>query len=400
MNAVLLAAADIPAEPELVSALSASRSHVVRRCVDAIDLLGAAATGGADIAVVSAALPRLSADVVQRLHAADIRVIGVYVLDDLLSRENLEQLGVTEVIAVRLGDVSTAVAAVHQHQTKQSLLPKAQPASRGRVVAIWGPYGSPGRTTTTVALADEYARRGTSVMLIDADPFGGAVGSHLGMLDESSGLIAACRRADQGTLDLAGLARSARSLSRELRVLTGIDAPDRWSHVRPAALARVLRIARNAVDLTVVDAGFCLDEGSDANRCRSAATTTSIAEADAVVAVVAADHVGIGRFVAAWPTLQELTSERPVHVVVNRVRSRAVGRDVTGQIDEALRRLCGITETVLVVDDPETCDAAIRDGRTIGEVAPRSPLRVAFASLADRLAATESLRILVQDSAA
>jgi len=400
MNAVLLAAADIPAEPELVSALSASRSLIVRRCVDAVDLLGAAATGGADIAIVSSALPRLSADVVRRLHAADLRVIGVHGVDDLLSRESLERLGVTEVVSVRLGDVTAAIEAVHQHQSRQIRLPKAQPTPHGRVVAVWGPYGSPGRTTTTVALADEYARRGTSVMLIDADPFGGAVGSHLGMLDESSGLIAACRRADQGTLDLAGLARSARSLSRELRVLTGIDAPDRWTHVRPAALERVLRLAREAVDVTVVDAGFSLDEGTDAFGCRSAATSTTIVEADEVVAVVAADHVGIGRLAAVWPALQELASDRPVHVVVNRVRSRAVGRDVTGQIDEALRRLCGITETVLVVDDPETCDTAIRDGRTIGEVAPRSPLRVAFASLADRLAVVGAPHIVVREPAA
>jgi MinD-like ATPase involved in chromosome partitioning or flagellar assembly len=119
-----------------------------------------------------------------------------------------------------------------------------------------------------------------------------------------------------------------------------------------------------------------------------------------VIAVVAADHVGIGRFAAAWPNLQELASERPLHVLVNRVRSRAVGRDVVGQIDEALRRLCGVTATVLADDDPETCDTAIRDGRTIGEVAPRSPLRVAFASLADRLAVVGAPHIVVREPAA
>jgi Flp pilus assembly CpaE family ATPase len=119
-----------------------------------------------------------------------------------------------------------------------------------------------------------------------------------------------------------------------------------------------------------------------------------------VIAVVAADHVGIGRFAAAWPNLQELASERPLHVLVNRVRSRAVGRDVVGQIDEALRRLCGVTATVLVDDDPELCDLAIRDGRTIAELAPRSALRVAFASLADRLALAEAPQRAVRESAA
>ena len=53
-----------------------------------------------------------------------------------------------------------------------------------------------------------------------------------------------------------------------------------------------------------------------------------------------------------------------------------------------------------MVDDPETCDAAIRDGRTIAELAPRSALRVAFASLADRLAGVGAPQIVVQEPAA
>ena len=119
-----------------------------------------------------------------------------------------------------------------------------------------------------------------------------------------------------------------------------------------------------------------------------------------VVAVVSADHVGIGRFAAAWPVLQEIAPDRPIQVVVNRVRARAVGRDVAGQIDEALRRLCGISQAHLIPDDSETCDLAIRDGRTIGEVAPRSPIRAAFTALADRLAPVQEPMPTVRESAA
>ena len=400
MSAVLLAAADMPGEPDLVSALSASRSRVIRRCVDAVDLLGAAATGGADIAMVSAALPRLSADVISRLYAEGIRVIGLFASDQDGGAEPLLRLGVNEVVGLRLGDVAEAVLAVDRQQTSLVRVVEQQPATRGRLVAVWGPYGSQGRTTSAVALADEFSRRGLSAMLVDADPFGGSVGSHLGMLDESSGLIAACRRADQGVLDLAGLARSARSLSRELRVLTGIDALDRWTHVRPTALSRVLRLSREAVDVAIVDAGFCLDDAIDTTRGRAAATTACLSEADVVVAVVSADHVSIGRFAAAWPVLQEIAPDRPIQVVVNRVRARAVGRDVAGQIDEALRRLCGISQAHLIPEDSETCDLAIRDGRTIGEVAPRSPIRAAFAALADRIAPVQEPLPTVRESAA
>ena len=90
---------------------------------------------------------------------------------------------------------------------------------------MWGPYGSPGRTTVSVGIADELTRAGATTVLVDADPYGGAVGLHLGMLEESSGLVAACRRAEQGLLDLPGLARSARSLGGGLRVITGVMTP-------------------------------------------------------------------------------------------------------------------------------------------------------------------------------
>ena len=59
-----------------------------------------------------------------------------------------------------------------------------------------------------------------------------------------------------------------------------------------------------------------------------------------------------------------------------------------------------ITEAVLADDDPELCDLAIRDGRTIAELAPRSALRVAFASLADRLAPAEVTQRVARESAA
>ena len=76
---VLLAAPDLPQEPELVSRLTRSGAPVtiVRRCVDSVDLLGAAASGNARAAVVSAGLPRLTRDTVSRLAAAQVRVIGV-----------------------------------------------------------------------------------------------------------------------------------------------------------------------------------------------------------------------------------------------------------------------------------------------------------------------------------
>ena len=73
----------------------------------------------------------------------------------------------------------------------------------GRTLVVWGPAGAPGRTTVAVALASVLAGRGLRTTLVDADPYGGAVAQHLGVLDEVSGLLSAARLTDRR---LAGVA--------------------------------------------------------------------------------------------------------------------------------------------------------------------------------------------------
>ena len=43
----------------------------------------------------------------------------------------------------------------------------------GRLVAVWGPTGAPGRTTVATYLACELAGLGVSTVLADADTYGG-----------------------------------------------------------------------------------------------------------------------------------------------------------------------------------------------------------------------------------
>ena len=69
--------------------------------------------------------------------------------------------------------------------------PRRPSRAAGRVVAVWGPAGAPGRTTVAIGVADEAARLGVSTLLADADPYGGTVAQTLGLLDESAGLALA-----------------------------------------------------------------------------------------------------------------------------------------------------------------------------------------------------------------
>ena len=257
-------------------------------------------------------------------------------------------------------------------------------------MAVWGPNGAPGRTTLATTLAAELAAREASVLLVDADTYGGCVAQALGLLDEAPGVAAACRAADQGLLDLPALARTAPEVVPGLRVLTGLPKAERWPEVRAGALERVLDLARSLVDVVVVDCGFCLEDDEELSYDTSAprrneATLTTLAVSDLVVAVGGADPVGLQRFVRGLQELGTVPSGEPVPVV-NRVRAAAVGSRPQARIADSLARFAGLATVRFVPDDPETADGAMLAGRSVVEHAPDSPLRHAVADLATHVA--------------
>lgn len=263
------------------------------------------------------------------------------------------------------------------------------PAS-ARVIAVWGPTGAPGRTTLATALAAELAERGADVLLVDADTYGGSVAQTLGLLDEAPGIAAACRAADQGTLDVPALARLAPTVTPRLRVLTGLPKAERWPEVRAAALERVIELSRELVTVVVVDCGFCLENDEElsydtAAPRRNEATLTSLASADVAVAVSGADPIALQRFVRGLQELGSVPSPPPV-AVVNRVRSAAVGSKPEVRIAESLLRFAGLESVRFVPDDPATVDAAVLAGRSVVELAPDSAISRAVADLATALA--------------
>jgi MinD-like ATPase involved in chromosome partitioning or flagellar assembly len=260
----------------------------------------------------------------------------------------------------------------------------------GRVVAIWGPTGAPGRTTIAVTLASELAGLGIPTVLVDADTYGGSVAQALSFLDEAPGLAAAARAADQGTLDLPTLARLAPVASPGLRVLTGIPKAERWPEIRAAALERVRALCRSLGQVVVVDCGFSLEDDEELSYDtmaprRNAATLSTLALADEVVVVGGCDPVGLQRLVRGLQELGTLPTPRPT-VVVNRVRSGAVGANPEQRVSEALSRFAGVNDVLFVPDDPTSLDAALLQGRSLAECAPQSPVRSAVRALGEKVA--------------
>ena len=384
---------------------------VVRRCVDVPDLLAVAATGIAQAALLSAELRRLDAETVGRLAAAGVAVVGLVEQGDDAAAGRLRQLGVAHVlpaetqpavIARALREAVTGAAGPGRDiADPRAALPAAREASppepgadsaagAGRVIAVWGPTGAPGRTTVAVGLADEAARSGTRTLLVDADVYGGVVAQVLGLLDESPGLAGAARLANTGDLDEASLSRLSWSVRPQLHVLTGLARADRWPELRPRAVTAVLDRARRMAGAVVVDCSFCLEEDEElsfdtAAPRRNGATVAVLEAADTVLCVSGADPVALQRTIRAIGELADVLPQVEPVLIVNQLRRGPVGGRPREEIAEALRRFTGREVRAFLPADRQATDAALGAGRTIAEVAPASPLRVALRDLAAEL---------------
>ncbi len=421
---VLLALTGEAYEEAFLAALErpGSRLVVARRCLDLADLLAVSTTGVAAVAVVDGGLHRLDGDAVARLSAAGVAVVAVRSGEHLSAEPDLRRLegiGVCAVVDLPrrpdggadgptlLAATTSAVLASVQAPVRpegfsvpagplagpsRSPAEPDPPRGAGRLVAVGGPVGAPGRTSVAVGLAEEAALLGRSVLLADADTYGPSLAQVLGVLDEVSGLAAAVRAANSGDPDGSGLAAAARTLPGlppGLRVLTGLTRADRWPELRPAALSAVWRQSRRSADLTVVDCGFCLEEDEElaydtlAPR-RNAAAVVTLAAADLVVAVGSADPVGLARLVRGLHDLG--TGRGRVRVVLTRVRPGPVGRGPGRRLAETLSRHAGVDDVVLVPDDRVAYDRALARGVSLAAAAPRSPARRAIAALAQEIA--------------
>ncbi|MFV0461272.1 MAG: CpaE family protein [Actinomycetales bacterium] len=401
-------------EATLVAALDAAREvAVVGRCADLAELLSIAPSGQAVVAFVSADVRGLDRAAVARLASHGLAVVGVAsAVGDLsfASADRFAGLGIATCVAADAGpdelleaaevavgaraDSSWSVAEpgadADRFRRPGDLPSPAEPGGDGRVVAVWGPAGAPGRTTVAVTLAATLAERGQACMLADADTYGASVAQALGILDEAPGLAAACRAAGTAGLDVMGLARMAPLVGPRLRVLTGITRAARWPELSGSSLSAVWAVCRVLAPWTVIDAGFCLEHDEELSYDtfaprRNATTLESLEAADHVVAVGSADPVGLQRLIRGLSDLRELAPGVEPLVVVTKLRAGAVGTAPHRRVAEALHRYASVEEVLCVPDDRATLDAAMLAGRSVVEHAPGSAVHLAVRELAATL---------------
>jgi Mrp family chromosome partitioning ATPase len=396
---------------------------VVRRCLDLTELLAAARSGLARAALVAEGAEEITASLLDQLRlggaallvleghdAQRLAGLGATVVPEHAAPAEAARL-VEQAVAgapapAPLGYADPAGAAGREgapgpagdtgpaRDADPDAVP--DPGPPGRIVAVWGPTGAPGRTTVAVNLAAELALLGEDTALVDADTYGPSVAAALGMLDEAAGLAQACRLADQGRLDGDALRRTAADVAvagRTLRVLTGLTRQDRWPELRSGAVAAVLERSAREFGTTVVDCGFALEADEELSfdtmaPRRHAAALTVLEHADVVVAVGAADTIGVPRLVKGLPDVAAAAPGARLVVAVNKLRRSAAGRAPELGIREAWQRFGpGPAVELFLPWDPEAFDEALLAGAVLAETAAGSPVRAALRELAARVLA-------------
>ena len=390
---------------------------VVRRCSELTELVAACQSGLARVAVVVGATADVTATLVDRLAEVGVALVGLTDDDGELRRlgslgvrsapEGVEAEALAELIAEasrragegreRGGGPTSSFSLPGAHNVRE---PSAAPsaffeappggAPRGSLVAVWGPIGSPGRTTIAVNIAAELVAVGERVVLVDADTYGPSVAVHLGLLDESAGIAQACRLADHGTLDAEALGRVVAHVvttAGTLLVLTGLTRADRWPELRGASFAAVLDRCREIADTVVVDVGFSLEADEELSfdtmaPRRNAATHRALESADRIVAVGAADAVGVPRLVRGVSELERAVPSARPDIVFNKVRRGSLGRFPERALRDAWERFGPDRPlAALVPHAADVADAALLDGGLLLESAPQSALRLAIAGI-------------------
>jgi MinD-like ATPase involved in chromosome partitioning or flagellar assembly len=342
----------------------------------------AAALADADVVVLEASRATVNAAVVS---ACDRRAVRIVPLSTGSADERVaEAFGLEQPMPLEVEAWQLAERIASPPVARDPRDPGDGSAGRtARLIAVWGPHGSPGRSTLAVELAVELARGGRHVGLVDADSHAPSLALALGLADEAPGFAAACRQSELGGLDARELTRiSAPIGSTAVDVLTGLNRPSRWPELSESRVAAALSACREWADHTIVDVAASLERDEeimsdlDGPR-RNAATLAAVRSADLVVAVVAADPLGVSRFLRAYPELRAAIGTTPVAVVANRLRPGALGIDARGQVRRTLDRFGGVEDVWFVATDPRAADAALLAARPIADVAPRSPITLA-----------------------
>lgn len=366
---------DLDREGAIAAELSTHRdAELVLRCVDRVELLAAIRGGNLDALIVVEHVAWFDRQCGMEASRAGVRVVSV--------TDDAPVIGSSAVVDPRssLDEILTAC-----ESAAPSSLPEPVDPGTGRLTAVWGPKGSPGRTRVAVELALELATTGIEAALIDGDPYGGDALQTLGVVDELPNLVWAARMAGKAKFDVEEV-RCLRRVGSGVVLIPGLPRSDLWADVSDFGYRELLLAARRLFDHTICDVGFCLESDLlgrfDGSEGRNRLTRSTLTEADRVVAVCEAQPIGLKNFLWAYQELIELVDPDRIVIIANKVLGGS-----EREISELLRRETGKRPTAYLPDRPEIARSAVLEGVSMTSLKGTADVRAAIQALAISLGA-------------
>lgn len=311
---IVTVAGDINLETILAEALPYRPDvELVLRCIDRVELLAAIRGGSIDAILLVGSVEWFDK---QLAAEASRRGIGVVAITDNDANERIGTVLSTE---SPLDEIVRACA----DRPLGPASPAQELGKQGRITAIWGPKGAPGRSRLAIELSFVLHATDASCLLMDADPYGGDVLQILGVVDELPTIIWAAQMAAKSELDKEHLAGHLKRVDGGPVILPGIPRADLWPDVSEFGFGELLAACRSSFSHTVIDTGFCIEPDSDvlgSSGGRNRMARIAIEGADRVVAVCDSTPIGIRSFLWSFEALVKLVDPDKIVLVANRVR--------------------------------------------------------------------------------
>lgn len=262
----------------------------------------------------------------------------------------------------------------------------SEPRVVGGSICVWGPSGSPGKSTFALNLACELALSGRRVLLVDLDTYSSSIGTFLGINQLPPGLGAAARLVGQGRLDgeqFSRLAIAHEAGKGSLSVLTGLASESRWPEITAEKTRDLLAAAVESYEYVVIDVASPLEVGLKQVGGvvdRNVASRTALQNCKTAVAIFNADQIGVKRFCDTYEQLSGLIRD-PI-LVANRFRATALGTSAKAQVEDAILEMCRSEVRWFIPEDRSSCDRAVLEMVPLAMLKRSSGARQAIAQFA------------------
>lgn len=284
-----------PLEEQVVRGLAAfgEEGRIARRCADVAEVIAGVEANLGKIVLLGDD-PALDLSVVSRLAACGARV-GV--VPSFRPVTAIHALGAVPVAEAEMVDFVRGATPAE---------PVVVPIRRGRIIAVWGPGGSVGRS----ALVRDLAAVAPDVLVVDADTHRPCL-SQLYGLEETSAIVALARHIERGQdpaelIDSVLVDLPGRGAGRPGRLLAGLNTGERWRELPRVVAERMWEPLAAHAEAVIVDVSGGM-EARPSREDRHAMTRSAVEAADVIVHVGAGTPVGLRRFLEH---LDALGSER------------------------------------------------------------------------------------------